>query len=236
MITRILALDTAMDNCSAALQIGNIITARDELAPQKQSELILPMIESLLSENNLKLNELNAVSFGSGPGSFTGARLAASITQGLCFAHHLTAIPISTLRALAEGVYRKYHDTHVLIAIDAHLHEIYWAAYAIDNAGIMQPVLQDLLCPPENLSFVPDIINNTWSIVGDAWETYAEILKEQCRISGIKFTNNTYPKQHSHAYDIVQLASYDYKKLGFLTSNKNALPNYLQNNIYKRSN
>ena len=72
----ILALDASTQYCSVALFHDGKLTFREELAGQKHSELILPMIDALLSASNLRLAHLHGVAFGAGPGSFTGLRIA----------------------------------------------------------------------------------------------------------------------------------------------------------------
>ena len=101
-----------------------------ELAPQRHNELILPMCESLLSEFSLALNQLDAIAFGCGPGAFTGVRIAAGVTQGIALAHALPVIPISTLANLAQqALVQSGQIETVMPAIDARMHEVYWAIY-----------------------------------------------------------------------------------------------------------
>jgi len=83
--TRILAIETATPACSAALSIDGEVLERYALAPRQHAALMLPMIESLLLEAGLSVEQLDALAFGRGPGSFTGVRIAAGIVQGSRF-------------------------------------------------------------------------------------------------------------------------------------------------------
>src|SRR5687767_3987718 len=124
MTTHLLAIDTSTEACSAALSSNGAIIERYEIAPQQHGQLILSMIESLLSEASLQITQLNALAFGRGPGSFTGIRIAAGVIQALAFAQDLPVVPISTLQALAQNAYNTVQATHVLSAIDARMGEI----------------------------------------------------------------------------------------------------------------
>ena len=98
---KLLVLDTSTEWCSAALWLDGTIRARRELAGQRHSSLILPMIDGLLAGNGLRLAELDGIGYGAGPGSFTGLRIACAVTQGLAFGAGLPVAGVSTLEALA---------------------------------------------------------------------------------------------------------------------------------------
>jgi tRNA threonylcarbamoyladenosine biosynthesis protein TsaB len=150
MSTRILAIETATQACSAALSIDGEVLERYALAPRQHAALMLPMIESLLLEAGLSVEQLDAVAFGRGPGSFTGVRIAAGIVQGIAYAAGLAVVPVSTLAALALGGMREANTTRVIAAMDARKSEVYLGSYI--NAGDNVLVLQgeERVCAPES--------------------------------------------------------------------------------------
>ena len=96
--------------------------------------------KTVIAEAAIKLSQLDAIAFGCGPGSFTGVRIATSVTKGLAFGANLPVIPISTLRALAQGAFTDFAATKVLAIIDARMHEVYFGMYELIN-GIMQKII-----------------------------------------------------------------------------------------------
>ena len=80
---KLLALDSATEACSAALLLEGGLIERYELLGRGHAERLLPMVDELLTEAGIGLSALDAIAFGRGPGSFTGLRIAAGITQGL---------------------------------------------------------------------------------------------------------------------------------------------------------
>ncbi len=141
---RILALDSATENCSVALLVGRRLIAREQLLERGHAEHILPMADALLKEADVSLGALSAIAFGRGPGSFTGVRLAASVAQGLAFGAGLPVVPISDLRALAQRVMELDATvTRVLVCNDARMHEVYWGCFERAAAGAVAAAAQE---------------------------------------------------------------------------------------------
>lgn len=135
----LLALDASTDACSAALYADGQIFEQFQLAPKAHTRLLLPMIDALRQEAGVCMAEVDAFAFGCGPGSFTGVRIACSVVQALSFGLDRPVIPVSTLRALAQGAYRMSGVTEVLATLDARMSEIYAGLFEVNSLGIMQP-------------------------------------------------------------------------------------------------
>jgi tRNA threonylcarbamoyladenosine biosynthesis protein TsaB len=130
---KFLALDTASARCSVALFTDDALLVRAVDTARDHAALILPLIEELLAEAGSSLRALDGIAYGRGPGSFTGLRVAASVTQGLAFGADLPVLGVSDLRALAAQARRLAVATPagslLLAAMDARMGEIYWGAF-----------------------------------------------------------------------------------------------------------
>lgn len=158
---RVLAIETSTEHCSVALQQDGETLSRTELAGQKHSEILLAMIDGLLSEAGCGLQELDGIAFGAGPGSFTGVRIAASVVQGLALGLDLPVMPVCTLEALAEAA---GHD-RVACALDARLDEVYFAAYQRSGEGwraVVEPCLSAI-------GELPPLPGEAWIGVGSGF-------------------------------------------------------------------
>jgi len=149
-MTRILALDTSTEACSCALFLDGVVHEEYGVMSRQHAGSILPMIRELLVSSGLGFGDLDAVAWGRGPGSFTGLRIAAGVTQGIAFAAGLPVVPVSTLAALASQHHELHGDGLVLACIDARIDEVYWATYAISE-GEPRLVGDEQLCAPECL-------------------------------------------------------------------------------------
>jgi tRNA threonylcarbamoyladenosine biosynthesis protein TsaB len=67
MTTRVLAIDTATEACSAAILVAGEVHEPFLIAPRRHSALILPMVEA-----GVNLRQLDGLCFGRGPGRSPG--------------------------------------------------------------------------------------------------------------------------------------------------------------------
>lgn len=222
MPPRLLAIDTSEDACSAALLVDGSVGERFEVAPRRHSELILPMMQDLLREAGLQLGDLDALAFACGPGAFTGIRIAASVIQGVAFGAGLPVVPVSSLRALAQGARRECGADRVLSALDARMGEVYWGAYRVDPAGIMHPVAAESVCAPEAVPVPP---GDAWRGVGSGWATHEAALTERTG-AGPPFL----PDALVHARDVATLAGVLFAN-GVALPAEQALPVYLRDEV-----
>lgn len=98
----VLAFDTAREHCAAILVSGGEPCGRvTEFMKRGQAERLFPMLEDFLESRHISWSDLAAVGVGTGPGNFTGTRIAVSATRGLALALGIPAIGTSRFEAIA---------------------------------------------------------------------------------------------------------------------------------------
>lgn len=214
----ILALDTSTEYCSLALWLDGEVNSQDILAGQRHSELLLPMLQAMLTEAGITLKQIDGIAFGAGPGSFTGLRIACGVAQGLAFAQDLPVIGVITLEAMAQRI----DAPRVLTALDARMGEIYFAAYEKKKTG-WSPLHAPLLCSPDA---APSVAGDAWIGGGSGFVAYEAILSGVYAGQLQQVVPNCYPR----ASDIAQLAVEKFLN-GEGVAPERAAPVYLRNKV-----
>lgn len=145
---KLLALDTATENCSVCFYDGKVFTQIEDVVQQKHGDLILQMIDTLRQQCHFSLEDLDAICYGMGPGSFTGVRIAVSTAQGLALGSNKKLIGVSSLKSLAKGALKE-NDGVGVSAIDARMGEVYLAIYE-QNSGHLTPLLEECVVKPQD--------------------------------------------------------------------------------------
>ncbi|MGD9843175.1 MAG: tRNA (adenosine(37)-N6)-threonylcarbamoyltransferase complex dimerization subunit type 1 TsaB, partial [Steroidobacteraceae bacterium] len=150
---KLLAIDTATEQCSVALLHDGEYLERCVPTPRGHTELVLPMVQELLNESGYSLQQLDAIAFGRGPGSFTGVRIAIGVAQGLAYALDLPVLPISNLAAVAQQAAAPLNVTdQVLVCMDARMAEIYTGVFVLAADRLMVTVGTEQLMAPAHLN------------------------------------------------------------------------------------
>ncbi|WP_281647892.1 tRNA (adenosine(37)-N6)-threonylcarbamoyltransferase complex dimerization subunit type 1 TsaB [Parendozoicomonas sp. Alg238-R29] len=217
----ILALDTATEACSVAINDNGEVQEIYEVIPRQHSQRLLPMIDELLTKCGKCRSQIDAIAFGRGPGAFTGVRIATGVAQGLAWALGRPVVPVSTLAALAQQAYREYQVDKVLTAIDARMDEVYLGAFLVKN-GLVEPVLDECVCAPElAVNKLPKGWQGEATGIGSGW-----IYRDRLAIPVKQDIQEAYP----HAADIAVLAA-PILAAGEAVSAEQALPVYLRDNV-----
>lgn len=224
---KLLAVDTATEACSAALYIDGDIRHEFQLAPRDHTRLILVMVETLLQQAGIRINQLDALAFGRGPGSFTGVRIATGVVQGLAYGADLPVVPVSTLASIAQAVYEDHGESRVLAAIDARMGGIYWGQYQLDDHKLMKLSADEAVLSPD---LVPLVDTSDWVGAGSGWKAHADALTERFG----EQVKQQWPEYLPQSATIARLAVADFNK-GLGVAAAQAQPVYLRNDVAKKS-
>jgi len=222
---KLLAVETSTEACSAALIIDNEIFEKFELAPKEHTKLILPMIDALMAEAGLKVQQLDALAFSRGPGSFTGVRIATAVIHGIALGADLPVVPVSTLAAMAQNFFNKQLEDIAFVGMDARMAEIFWAVYQRDENGFAQLLGNEVVTPASQVGY-PDVTGAVG--IGSAWGVYAEELVDALGASVLRYDSDYLPR----AAEIAQLGQYAAQK-GQTVPVELAMPVYLRDKVAK---
>jgi tRNA threonylcarbamoyladenosine biosynthesis protein TsaB len=231
---KLLALDTATESCSAALLIDATVRFREVEMERGHAERILPMIDDLLSEAGVSLSDLNAIAFGRGPGSFTGVRLATTVTQGLAFGANLGVIPISDLQAVAQRAFVTDPTlSRALVCNDARMGEVYWGCYERGEGGLARLEGEEHVSKPSEVKLPPGW--STAAAAGRGFIAYADALRHAISTTSPATlastpVDNPLLRFLPHAREIAQLAVPELAA-GRLLPPEAAVPIYLRDNV-----
>lgn len=220
----ILALETATDACSVAISTNNKTCDIFVVQPQAHTKLILNLVDDVCKQAGVTIQDVDAIAYGQGPGSFTGVRIAASVVQGLAIGLQKPIIPVSTLQALAQQATIKNTTLPVLALLDARMQEVYFGVYDI-KAGLAKCVIADSLINPENL--VLDAEN--YLAIGTGALVYEKILLQ--KNPNIQFAATI---QYPRAKEVLELALEKYLH-GETKLAHDAIPTYIRNNVAHKS-
>jgi tRNA threonylcarbamoyladenosine biosynthesis protein TsaB len=223
---KILAIETGTEACSAALLLEDEVRELHQLAPRQHAQLILPYVDQLLGEAGLRLGDLDAIGLGRGPGSFTGVRIAASVAQGLAFGAGIGIVPVSSLAALALDAHQEFGQNSVMAALDARMDEIYVAAFGFDGSELGEPVIEERVCPPDELVVES---GRSWLGVGSGFASYGEQLRKQFGEKLHQIVCDRFPRARA----VARLAAASLANDPALPPEQ-AIPVYLRNQVAKK--
>lgn len=222
---KLLAIETATEACSAALTIDGEITEQFCLTANGHSKLILPMIDSLMSNAGLQSTDLDSLAFGCGPGSFTGVRIATGIIQGIAFALDLPVVPVSNLAAVAQDFFDHNEENLAFVAMDARMNEIYWGVYQRNASGFAALLDKEAVLPASEIEF-PDLSGVG---IGTGWKVHSQALTARLSHRVIRYEIDNTPR----AKAVAKLGVEGIKQ-GLAVAVEHAMPVYLRDKVAKK--
>ena len=169
----ILALDTALDACAAAVldtRAGKLIAVESQSMKRGHAEALMPLIARVMKELGLPFAALDRIAVTTGPGSFTGLRVGLSAARGIGLAAGKPVVGLTTLSAYAAPVVSESGDNPVISAIDARHDQIYFQVVSHDGSTLVRPKVAPIAEALEAAQFgAPHLVGNAAAILADRW-------------------------------------------------------------------
>jgi tRNA threonylcarbamoyl adenosine modification protein YeaZ len=129
---RVLAIDTALEACSAAVLDTEQGKVASESLPMVRghAEALMPLIERVMKQADMAFAALDRIAVTTGPGSFTGLRVGIAAARGIALAAGKPAFGLTTLAAYAAPHIAEDAETGVVVAIDARHQHVYLQTFA----------------------------------------------------------------------------------------------------------
>lgn len=138
---RVLAIDTALEACAAAVldTSGGITASETAVMTRGHAEALMPLIARVMIRAGIEFGDLDRIAVTTGPGSFTGLRVGISAARGIALAAGKSAIGLSTLAGFAAPLIADDDSTQVVAAIDARHDHIYLQVFGVNGRTLVGP-------------------------------------------------------------------------------------------------
>ncbi len=144
---RVLAIDTALEACSAAVldtEQGGILASESIPMVRGHAEALMPLVARVMSEARLEFLELDRIAVTVGPGSFTGLRVGVAAARGIAVAAGKPAVGLTTLAAYAAPYIATDDVSPLVTAVDARNDQVYMQLFGPGGRTLIQPRIASL--------------------------------------------------------------------------------------------
>ena len=173
----ILALDTALDACAAAVldtRANKLIAVESQAMKRGHAEALMPLIARVMKESGLPFAALDRIAVTTGPGSFTGLRVGLSAARGIGLAAGKPVVGFTTLSAYAAPVVSESGENPIISAIDARHDQIYFQVVSHNGSSLVRPKVAPIAEAFEAARFgAPHLVGNAARILADRWPSEA---------------------------------------------------------------
>ncbi len=162
-----LALDTALNNCSAAVYTGGKIYAESIPMVQGHGEQLVPMVMRVMGKAGMAFDGLEAVVTTIGPGAFTGMRIGLSAAKHFALVLGVPLFGISTMQILAS----QYAATNpscdaIAVILETKRQDFYFQPFSAGGHA-----LKDAAALPA-AEIAKNFESGRWAVIGDAHDRF----------------------------------------------------------------
>jgi tRNA threonylcarbamoyladenosine biosynthesis protein TsaB len=173
----ILAIDTALDACAAAVldtEAAELI-AQESLAMKRgHAEALMPLIARVIEASGKGFEALDRIAVTTGPGSFTGLRVGLAAARGIALAANKPVVGLTTLSAYAAPVVSRNGEHPVVSAVDARHDQVYFQVVSGNGDSLIRPRIAPIEEALDASRFgAPYLVGNAAAILGQRWKADA---------------------------------------------------------------
>lgn len=169
----ILAIDTALDSCAAAVldtDAGGPLAQESQPMKRGHAEALMPLIARVMKASGIGFAALDRIAATTGPGSFTGLRVGLSAARGIALAAGKPVVGVTTLTAFAAPIVGGDAAHPVVAAIDARHDHVYFQAMAGDGRSMIKPKVAPIEEAIDAARFdAPHLVGNAAKILAERW-------------------------------------------------------------------
>ncbi|KJC47373.1 peptidase M22 [Bradyrhizobium sp. LTSP885] len=173
----ILAIDTALDACSAAVldtSAGNTIALESQPMQRGHAEALMPLIARVMKQSGVAFAALDRIAVTTGPGSFTGLRVGLSAARGIALAADKPVVGLTTLAAYAAPIVAENGAHPILSAIDARHDHVYFQVVGGDGSPLVKPKVAPIAEALGAAQFgALHLVGNAAKILAERWPANA---------------------------------------------------------------
>lgn len=131
---KILAFDTALTSCSAAVAVaGTVAAVRNEALQRGHAERVVPMIQEVMEQAGIDFPALDLIAVTVGPGTFTGVRIGLAAARAMALPGGTPVLGLGTLEAVA---FANPGDEPLFVALDARRGEVYCQLFSASGQAL----------------------------------------------------------------------------------------------------
>lgn len=173
----ILAIDTALDACAAAVldtSAGKLI-AQESLAMKRgHAEALMPLIARVMKASGIAFAGLDRIAVTTGPGSFTGLRVGLSAARGIALAADRPVVGLTTLTAYAAPLVSESGEHPIISAIDARHDHVYFQVVSGNGSSLVRPQVAPIEVALDASRFgAAHLVGNAAGILSQRWPAQA---------------------------------------------------------------
>jgi tRNA threonylcarbamoyladenosine biosynthesis protein TsaB len=169
----ILAIDTALDACSAAVldtDASKIVAQESQPMKRGHAEALMPLLARVMKVSGVAFASLDRIAVTTGPGSFTGLRVGLSAARGIALAAGKPVVGLTTLTAYAAPIVTENGPHPIISAIDARHDHVYFQVVGGDGSSLIRPQVAPIAEALAASKFgAPHLVGNAASILAERW-------------------------------------------------------------------